>query len=97
MPPNCVTVFERNLRSVWFSVGKLTISRNTTKTQKNQFNSENKHNPTLTVWYFLFVLENMTNPNTLQITKIHCWFSTLKSDMFFMLLFPLALKISNSP
>ena len=89
--------FERNARSVCISVGKLAMSRNTTKTQKNQFNSQNKHNPTLLFGTVLFVLENMTNSKTLQIAKIHGWFSTLKMDMSFMLLFPLAPKISNSP
>lgn len=73
------------------------MSRNTTKTQKNQFHSQNKHNPTLLFGTVLFVLENMTNSKTLQIAKIHGWFSTLKMDVSFMLLFPLAPKISNSP
>ena len=68
------------------------MSRNSTKTQKNQFNSQNKHNPTLLFGTVLFVLENMTNSKTLQIAKIHGWFSTLKMDMSFILLFPFKLQ-----
>ena len=72
------------------------MSRNSTKTQKNQFTSQNKHNPTLLFGTVLFVLENMTNSKTLEIAKIHGWFSTLKMDMYFMVLSPVAPKISNS-